>query len=171
MWKENVSINLKSFSIWHIDVYVDNFDVRKNWRFIGFYGSPYARDKKDTWDLLWWLGQIRDVPWLVSSDLNEILFACEKVGCLPINERIMEAFRKVFSECQLSNMGYSGMWYTWERGNLLETNVRERLDRGVAFDKWMTLFPNALIQHLPHSFFKSLSPTYLYQSGWYGTSK
>lgn len=30
------------------------------------------------------------------------------------------------------------------------TNIRERLDRDVANDKWFELFPEAKISHLPH---------------------
>ncbi|KAH1107073.1 hypothetical protein J1N35_010841 [Gossypium stocksii] len=63
----------------------------------------------------------------------------------------MEAFRKALEECQLVDIGYSGVWYTWERGNLQETNIRERLDRGVANEKWINLFPLGSIQHLPFS--------------------
>ncbi|KAK5826340.1 hypothetical protein PVK06_021258 [Gossypium arboreum] len=42
--------------------------------------------------------------------------------------------------------------FTWERGNLPETNIQERLDRGVANDAWMSLFLDVTIQHMPHSF-------------------
>ncbi|KAA3482721.1 reverse transcriptase [Gossypium australe] len=37
------------------------------------------------------------------------------------------------------------------KGNLPETNIRERLDRGVANGKWINLFPLGSIQHLPYS--------------------
>ncbi|MBA0670621.1 hypothetical protein Goklo_029524 [Gossypium klotzschianum] len=60
----------------------------------------------------------------------------------------MAAFRETLQECHLSDLGYSGVWYTWERGNLPETNIRERLDRGVANEKWMELFPTGNINHL-----------------------
>ncbi|KAA3482032.1 reverse transcriptase [Gossypium australe] len=49
------------------------------------------------------------------------------------------------------DIGFSGVWYTWERGNLPETNIRERLDRGVANNKWMNLFPLGNIHHLTYS--------------------
>lgn len=29
--------------------------------------------------------------------------------------------------------------FTWERGNIPKTNIRERLDRGVANDDWFSL--------------------------------
>ncbi|KAA3453673.1 reverse transcriptase [Gossypium australe] len=46
----------------------------------------------------------------------------------------MEEFRQVLEDCQLADLGYSGNWFTWERGNLPETNIQERLDRGVDRD-------------------------------------
>lgn len=49
------------------------------------------------------------------------------------------------------DFGYSGPRITWEIRNLLETNNNEILDRGVANDKWLFLFPNGQIRH-PHSF-------------------
>ncbi|KAK5810731.1 uncharacterized protein LOC108468248 [Gossypium arboreum] len=64
----------------------------------------------------------------------------------------MEAFRKVLEDCNLVDVGFCGNWFTWERGNLPETNIQERLDRGVATDGWLSLFPESQIQHLPHSF-------------------
>lgn len=34
---------------------------------------------------------------------------------------------------------------------MLKTNIRERLDRGVVNDDWLSCFPNVTIRHLPHS--------------------
>ncbi|MBA0661623.1 hypothetical protein Goklo_005899 [Gossypium klotzschianum] len=48
---------------------------------------------------------------------------------LPRDEKRMEAFRGAWEECQLLDVGYFGVWFTWEKGNLPETNIRERLDR------------------------------------------
>lgn len=44
---------------------------------------------------------------------------------------MMDMFRVILAECHLMDLGYSGTWYMWERGNLPETNIRERLDRRV----------------------------------------
>ncbi|KAA3479365.1 reverse transcriptase [Gossypium australe] len=64
----------------------------------------------------------------------------------------MEAFRKVLEDCELADLGFSGQWYTWERGRLASNNIRERLDRGVANPKWWDLFTNFEVNHLKHSF-------------------
>lgn len=79
-WKEGLSVNLRSFSRNHVDVVVDGALSSETWRFTGFYGSPYERDKYLTWGLLRQLGQFQDLPWLVCRDFNEILYASEKSG-------------------------------------------------------------------------------------------
>lgn len=60
----------------------------------------------------------------------------------------MAKFRKVLSDCDLSNIRFTGKWFTWERGRLPTNNVRERLDRGVANQAWWTLFPKHSLKHL-----------------------
>ncbi|KAE8715683.1 G-type lectin S-receptor-like serine/threonine-protein kinase [Hibiscus syriacus] len=54
----------------------------------------------------------------------------------------MENFHSMLSNCALDDLGYSGRWYTWERGRSEGTNIRERLDRGVANSSWWDLFPD-----------------------------
>ncbi|MBA0818435.1 hypothetical protein Gohar_021253 [Gossypium harknessii] len=89
----------------------------------------------ESWNLLRRLCNQVEYPWLVCGDFNEILYGYEKKGGLAREERRMEAFRKVLEDCSLVDVGYSGNWFTWERGNLPETNIQERLDRGVATEE------------------------------------
>ncbi|KAK5793162.1 hypothetical protein PVK06_034300 [Gossypium arboreum] len=91
--------------------------------------------------------------WLVGGDFNDILFANEKQGGILREEVRMEAFRQNLESCQLMDIGYLGPWFTWERGRLLDNNIRERIDRGVANDALIQLFPSFSLRHLPHSFF------------------
>ncbi|KAA3481457.1 reverse transcriptase [Gossypium australe] len=99
-------------------------------RFTGFYGSPYASDLNASWNLLRTLGREQRYLWLVSGNFNEIMYSFEKSGGQPREERKMAAFREVLDECQLLDMGFQGTWFTWERGNLPETIIKERLDMG-----------------------------------------
>ncbi|XP_017635590.1 uncharacterized protein LOC108477569 [Gossypium arboreum] len=64
----------------------------------------------------------------------------------------MEVFRKVLEDCNLVDVGFTGNWFTWEIGNLPSTNIQERLDRRVATEEWLALFPEFQLQHLPHTF-------------------
>lgn len=79
-WREGCLVNLRSYSKDFIDV-----DIQENvgspiWRWTGFYGSPYIRDGRRTWDLLRTLGNNQNMPWLVSGDFNEIQYDHEKKG-------------------------------------------------------------------------------------------
>ncbi|KAA3478879.1 reverse transcriptase [Gossypium australe] len=143
-WKEEITVTLRSFSRNHIDVMVKEDNVKEEWRFTGFYGSPYSNQKNDTWSLLRRLGEDQ-------RDFNEILYYFEKDGGLLRDERKMEVFRETLEECKLEDIGHSGVWFTWERGNFAENNVKERLNRGVANDKWKCLFSTGTIHHLPQS--------------------
>ncbi|MBA0813636.1 hypothetical protein Gohar_027467 [Gossypium harknessii] len=114
-----------------IDIEAEEERAKEQWRFTGFYGSPYVHNK--------------------SGDFNEIMYSFEKVGGIRKEESKMQAFREALEECQLEDLGYSGVWFTWERRNLPETNIRERLDRGVSNDKWRSLFPAGNVKHLTHT--------------------
>ncbi|KAL1171385.1 hypothetical protein V6Z11_A05G277700 [Gossypium hirsutum] len=65
---------------------------------------------------------------------------------------MMDLFQRTLEECQLVDIGYLGRWFTWERDNLPETNIRERLDRGVTNDEWVFLFLKVKVKHLVHLF-------------------
>ncbi|KAA3472860.1 reverse transcriptase [Gossypium australe] len=99
-----------------------------------------------------WHGN-RGFLWFVCGDFNEIMYGFEKKGGIPRDERRMEVFREVLADCGLMDVGFSAKWFTWERGNLPENNIRERLDRGVANKDWQNMFPDGSIQHLTHSIF------------------
>lgn len=66
------------------------------------------------------------------GDFNEVMFLFEKKGSRLRNEGNMERFREALNDCNLSDIGFFGNWYTWERGKFSDNNIRERLDRGVA---------------------------------------
>lgn len=64
------------------------------------------------------------------GNFNEILLSFEKRGGRLREERQMLAFREALEYCKLNDLGFSGQWFTWERGRLPSNNIREILDRG-----------------------------------------
>lgn len=63
----------------------------------------------------------------------------------------MEVFRTVLEDCDLVDLGYTGRWYTWERGNFRVNNIKERLDRGVANRAWSEIFPSYSLSHIDNT--------------------
>ncbi|GMI79095.1 hypothetical protein HRI_001578800 [Hibiscus trionum] len=151
-WKSTCDVTLRSYSVRHIDVEIKDEDTGSTWRCTGFYGNPETSRRMESWNLLRSLDDSPDMPWLVIGDFNEILFAGEKQGGLLRNQRQMDLFRSALEDCALDDLGYSGSWFTWEKGRSEQSNMRIRLDRGVANNIWWSLFPNFTLQHLQHSF-------------------
>lgn len=77
-WNGRNFVTLKSYSRNHIDVEIQDDEDAPRWRFTGYYGALEVRNKQETWNLLRRLGRDNSLPWLVSGDFNDILFAHEK---------------------------------------------------------------------------------------------
>ncbi|MBA0566900.1 hypothetical protein Golob_011673 [Gossypium lobatum] len=56
-WRTNVSVSLRSYSRYYIDVEVHDENFNGNWRTTGFYGSSDMRYRIKVWDDLKGLGQ------------------------------------------------------------------------------------------------------------------
>ncbi|XP_021771683.1 uncharacterized protein LOC110735805 [Chenopodium quinoa] len=71
-------------------------------------------------------------------------------GGVPRSERLMDAFREDIDQCRLRDLGFKGSIFTWEIGNSMTIYVRDWLDRFLADDGWMALFPDYEVQNFPN---------------------
>lgn len=53
---------------------------------------------------------------MCAGDFNEILVASEKVGWCQRARGLMEAFKATLTNCELSDLGASDPFYTWQNG-------------------------------------------------------
>ncbi|GMI69903.1 hypothetical protein HRI_000659600 [Hibiscus trionum] len=150
-WTHDVNISLISFSSSHIDVHITDLDSTNTWRFKGFYGNPITSQRSHSWNFLRSLNTDPSMSWLVAGDFNEVLYANEKTGGRVRSQQQMNSFRAAMSDCDLTDLGYSGRWYTWEKGRLARNNIRERLDMGMANSSWLSTFPSHSVKHLSHT--------------------
>lgn len=102
LWKPEVDPRVISYSQNHID-----FEIvwaGKNWRFTDLYGFPEGNRKNQTWDLIHFLHNHNDNPWLGGGDLNETLCESQKSGGV----RAIESFKEAIDDCNLSDIKGSG---------------------------------------------------------------
>lgn len=148
-WNNDSVVTLKSFSKNHIDVMVTNDSTGgKEWRFTGFYGEPVRVRRKKNWELLEYMRREYDIPWLCAGDFNEVLDASEHYGGRVREEWMMEGFRETVDYCKFVDLGYSGLPFTWDNRQQGIDNVKVRLDRGLADDKFVELFHNTKVMHV-----------------------
>ncbi|RVW51658.1 hypothetical protein CK203_066818 [Vitis vinifera] len=82
------------------------------------------------------------------GDFNELMHQSEKCGNHPHPGSLIEVFRQAVTDCGLSDLGYVGYAYTWERGRGTTRWVEERLDRALVSADWKHLFNQSRLIHL-----------------------
>ncbi|KAM0859687.1 hypothetical protein ACQ4PT_047052 [Festuca glaucescens] len=148
-WSADVSVEVKKFSFCHIDTMVRKIDSPElQWRWTGFYGAPRAEDRHHSWRSLRTLHWIEHSAWLCVGDFNETLYASEHFSRALRPEWQMRAFREVLEDCSLVDLGWSGVEYTWDNGQMGVANVKARLDRSLGNEAFMNMFAHKRVRHI-----------------------
>jgi len=82
------------------------------------------------------------------GDFNEVLKREEQLGPNIREEYLMAGFREAVDVCQLCDLGYIGLDWTFEKKVTGGHFVRVRLDRVLASANWCARFPLAEVHHL-----------------------
>lgn len=75
------------------------------------------------------------------GDFNKIFGRHEKKGGRAIPEGQMNDFISLLNDCDLQDMGFKGVKYTWCNRRGARDCISERLDRFLANSKWLNMFP------------------------------
>jgi hypothetical protein len=146
-WREDLNVNLVSFGKNHIDVRVIQPNSQ-TWRCTFVYGEPKVQDRPQMWSLLKSIKTNMKEPWLMVGDFNEAMWQHEHFSATRRNEQQMENFRNTLSFCNLHDLGFSDLPWTYNNKQKGRKNVRVRLDRAVACPDWSNKFLNTMVNHL-----------------------
>lgn len=58
----------------------------------------------------------------------------------------MQGFSSTVYDCGLQDLGFLGEQFTWEKFRGTDNWVKERLDRGLATQTWIDMFPDAVVK-------------------------
>lgn len=114
LWNESVFVDIKGMNERYIDAYVRLSPDAPIWHVTFVYGEPKVENKHHMWSLLNLLRQSSTLPWLVMGDFNETLWQFEHFSKTPRNERQMQAFRDALHICELHDLGFKGLPYTYD---------------------------------------------------------
>lgn len=113
------------------------------------YGSPNSFLRKRLWDELRKDTLDMEGPWLAIGDFNAVLSSSDVNDPVNFSQRRCAGFSEWVFERGLVEVAFEGPCMTWKRGNHDNTFKAARLDRALADGDWMTMFHNAIVQHLP----------------------
>ncbi|XP_062119269.1 uncharacterized protein LOC133833020 [Humulus lupulus] len=81
-------------------------------------------------------------PWIVMGDFNDILAKEERIGNR-VRYKSSTDFIECVANCQLEDVKYSGNLYTWCNKQHGEDRIYSKIDRVLANQIWLSLFPDA----------------------------
>jgi hypothetical protein len=100
------------------------------------------------WEIMRELKTLSTLPWMVVGDFNECLWQEEHISWTPRSVNQMDDFREALFDCNLSDLGFSGVPYTYDNKRSGRANVHVRLDRAVACPAWRDCFAETTVRHL-----------------------
>lgn len=80
IWKREINLEVKSYTIYHIDAIILEANSGYRWRLTGFYGHPETHKRYESWHLFAFLYNQFQLPWLCLGDFNKILSMNEEFG-------------------------------------------------------------------------------------------
>ncbi|XP_016566719.2 uncharacterized protein LOC107864811 [Capsicum annuum] len=158
MWrKDAITIASVSISSQAINAMVKVSSPPSSWYISIIYASNDFKARVDIWNQLASFSESYISPeensWLVRGDFNEILRASEKFEGARINQNRSNLFMNYINYCSLIDLGFKGSKYTWSNRRYRNRNglILKNLDRCLANDLWIYLYPEASITYLPRT--------------------
>lgn len=115
------------------------------------YGNPVAKYRNEQWnDLIQSeiAGYLRNKPRLLIGDFNDIRTIKEKKGGITRSNASCSLFNKLLSVLGVHDIKTLGGRFTW-MGRRSKYTIMSRIDRTLANDDWMELYPSATVSLFP----------------------
>ncbi|XP_058725646.1 uncharacterized protein LOC131596933 [Vicia villosa] len=141
IWKEPDLIKVLSFSENYIRGSCHLEEDGYPWFFSCFYGFSEEHLKRESWRMVQEVSKECDGNFICFGDFNDTIQEGEKMGG---NGRTSSQFawgRQTLETCNLLDLGFSGYKFTWTNGRRGTKNIQCRLDRALANNSFLELFP------------------------------
>lgn len=113
-WHESYEVEILDKEEWYIDALVRKQEGADRWRITCVNGEPHVENRYLMWEKLQCLKNTSDLPWLVVGDFNEAMWDFEHFSATPRGEPQMIAFRDALEVCELVDLGFVGVPYTYD---------------------------------------------------------
>jgi hypothetical protein len=144
-WCKSCNCTIVNYSSNHINARIKDGN-NNTWLLTGFYGYPEGGRRRNSWNFILNLASNTNLSWCIFGDFNDILQAQEKKGRVARANRLIHGFRQAIKDARLIDMHMEGYPFTWFRSLGTPQTVNEKLDRALANEAWMHLFPPARLE-------------------------
>ncbi|XP_049348976.1 uncharacterized protein LOC125813531 [Solanum verrucosum] len=146
-WSNAITGNIRENSEQHITGDFKHSDLTEGFMVSFIYAKCKEHMRRPLWDSLLQYASL-DIPWCTIGDFNVITNIEEKLGGMPYNMNKSFEFIGVIEACGLTDLGFTGIPFTWCNQRTAQARVWKRLDRSMVNDKWLEIMPQTTIEHL-----------------------
>lgn len=144
LWRDGIELEIVSSCKTYFDTMIK---YEGNLSYATFvYEDPDKKKRRQTLDYLTALALIRDAPWFVSGDFNDLTGNDEKEDGPERLEGSFDDFRAFLIEGDLYDLQHTGNCLSW-RGKRWGHNVKSRLDRALSDGSWAELYPSGRCEY------------------------
>lgn len=119
-----------------------------SWILSAIYASPKFKNRCILWENLEKVSDHHDLLWILMGDFNEVLEESEKFGGNSLNVRRVREYIECMKHCNLLDLGFSGLKFTWTNKRGLRNLIQEWLDRCWANPSYKAFFSEASVSYL-----------------------
>jgi hypothetical protein len=139
-WEDSLKISILSYDLHHVDTLIWDGEHHVAWRGTFMYGEACIHERLRMWELLRRIKPCQKALWMVIGDFNEVMWHFEHFSNRQQPAKQILDFREVLSHCDLHDIGFIGLPWTYNDNQKGERNVRVRLDRVVGSSSWSDWF-------------------------------
>ena len=150
-WKNGVDIEITFKCCNMINGLVFSDPLNEPWLISFVYGPPNRNNRGPFWEAIEKVGEAFGGGWLCIGDFNHVFSQTDKKGGKPVASSSSGGPNEVIEKNGLIDINFSSNPYTWSNGREGLANIKERLDRAFANDRWRLIFPRAVVLNLPSS--------------------
>ncbi|KAM0870562.1 hypothetical protein ACQ4PT_039934 [Festuca glaucescens] len=147
-WLESLYVEVKDVTARFIDVHIRESVSAPLWHATFVYGEPRTELRHRMWSAMGDLRATSPLPWFAVGDFNEALWQHEHMSACRRPEGQMAAFRDALMICELKDLEFQGTPFTYDNMRRGNANVKVRLDRALADDRWRDIYSDASVVHL-----------------------
>ena len=130
----------------HVEVKVLSSSL--SWIFSAIYASHRSAERCVLWENLAKVAELHNKPWVIAGDFKEPLSEGDKFGGRPVSFSRSLLFKECLDKCNMVDMGFNGLRFTWSNRRDVTNLIQERIDRFFMNPSWCLLYLDAKVLHL-----------------------
>ncbi|KAF9612608.1 hypothetical protein IFM89_002204 [Coptis chinensis] len=124
----------------HIHVSVKLFSTAQVFELTIIYASNEPQERLTLWTILKGMQNCYSKPWCLLGDFNNVLYTNERLGCDAVHPREVEDFMDCVVSSGLSDMKFTGFFYTWSNNAEGDNRKLSKIDMVFVNVTWNNTF-------------------------------